>query len=311
MYCELVCGPPGSGKTTYCEGKRQFLSVYDPTRPVVLVNLDPANEGIFPYPCDVDIRSIVQHAVVADEEFLGPNGAYLFCGDVLLQSLDELSRSIQVAVELAVRRSESDTVGPVEYNGRIPMNAPYLIIDCPGQVEFYLHHDVVPALLHRLEKKLCCQLCVVHLMDAQVVTRDVSTYVSSCLLALSTMAAFELPHMNVLTKWDLVEDPEDHNLFLQPNSFKEDRFVRLWDKQHPYDREKGSSSRGTEQAQAATDDRANKRGGRRSGAFHLAEQVLEVVEGYGLVGFEPLNVQSSDMMFTLTQKIDHAMGFFA
>lgn len=83
MFGELVCGPPGSGKTTYCEGKRQFLSVYDPTRPVTLLNLDPANEGVFPYPCDVDIREVVNYTAIMQDAKLGPNGAYLYCMSVM------------------------------------------------------------------------------------------------------------------------------------------------------------------------------------------------------------------------------------
>ena len=72
MFAELVCGPPGSGKSTYCEGKRQFLSVYDPCRPVVIFNLDPANDGIFPYPCDINICDLVSHKETMEQTKLGP-----------------------------------------------------------------------------------------------------------------------------------------------------------------------------------------------------------------------------------------------
>ncbi len=43
----VVIGPPGSGKTTFCEGMSQFLKSLG--REVAIVNLDPANENM-PYP---------------------------------------------------------------------------------------------------------------------------------------------------------------------------------------------------------------------------------------------------------------------
>lgn len=43
----VVIGPPGSGKTTFCEGMSQFLKSLG--REVSIVNLDPANENT-PYP---------------------------------------------------------------------------------------------------------------------------------------------------------------------------------------------------------------------------------------------------------------------
>uniref|UniRef100_A0A803TAL4 GPN-loop GTPase 2 n=1 Tax=Anolis carolinensis TaxID=28377 RepID=A0A803TAL4_ANOCA len=46
-FGQAVIGPPGSGKTTYCLGMQEFLSAIG--RKVVVVNLDPANDGI-PYP---------------------------------------------------------------------------------------------------------------------------------------------------------------------------------------------------------------------------------------------------------------------
>lgn len=57
-------------------------------------------------------------------------------------------------------------------------------------------------LISALQKQLQCSLCTVHLIDANIATRDIATYVSSCVLSLTTMVDHELPHLNVLTKWD-------------------------------------------------------------------------------------------------------------
>ena len=42
MYGQVVIGPPGSGKTTYCNGMQQYLRLL--VRDCWVVNLDPANE---------------------------------------------------------------------------------------------------------------------------------------------------------------------------------------------------------------------------------------------------------------------------
>ena len=41
-HAQVVMGPPGSGKTSYCIAMKEFLTNIG--RKVVVVNLDPANE---------------------------------------------------------------------------------------------------------------------------------------------------------------------------------------------------------------------------------------------------------------------------
>lgn len=52
------------------------------------------------------------------------------------------------------------------------------------------------------------QLACVHLCDAHYVT-DVSKYISVLLLSLRTMLHLELPHVNVLSKVDLIRQYGD------------------------------------------------------------------------------------------------------
>ena len=56
LFGQLIFGPPGSGKTTYCDGMSNFLEQLK--RPVAVVNLDPANDSL-PYTPAIDIRSLV------------------------------------------------------------------------------------------------------------------------------------------------------------------------------------------------------------------------------------------------------------
>ncbi|KAK7201172.1 putative ATP binding protein [Novymonas esmeraldas] len=326
MFGELICGPPGSGKTTYCEGKRQFLSVYDPTRPVVLLNLDPANEDVFPYPCDVDVRELVDHATVMREEGLGPNGTYLFCAAVMEANVTWVVEKVEEAVErrlqevLATELSTA-TAGPA-------LRAPYLLIDCPGQVEFYIDAQVMQTLTGALAKRLQCSLCTVHLVDAGIATRDLPTYVASCVLSLTTMIDHELPHVNVLSKWDTVpaevlEDTDDDGAaYLNASAMLSENMDRLWRRQlrrRRYEHRMAqhfvtpaqpvprlTPQERAEDAQLLNVDLA-KDGGR---VYRYTRLLMDVVEGYGLVGYVPLDVQSQEMMLRLTQEVDNALGNF-
>ena len=82
-FGQLVVGPPGSGKSTYCNGMQQYLSALG--RKVAVINLDPANDAVS-YDCAVDIMDLVSLEEVMRETKLGPNGGEC-CLAVLLLNL--------------------------------------------------------------------------------------------------------------------------------------------------------------------------------------------------------------------------------
>ena len=57
VFAQVVIGPPGSGKTTYCEGMRQYLEGVG--RQVAIINLDPANDAL-PYTAAADVRAALE-----------------------------------------------------------------------------------------------------------------------------------------------------------------------------------------------------------------------------------------------------------
>lgn len=81
----------------------------------------------------------------------------------------------------------------------------YVIFDCPGQVELYLHSDVMNKITKALEKKFHLRLTCVHLMDSNMLQQP-GSYLSAVLTALTATMHLELPHINVLTKIDLLKD---------------------------------------------------------------------------------------------------------
>jgi GTPase SAR1 family protein len=125
-FGEIVVGSPGSGKSTYCYGKHQLFSALN--RPISIVNLDPANDNI-PYPCAVDIASLVTLQDVMVEHGLGPNGGMLYCMEYLEANYDWLEDRLK------------------ELGGDA-----YVLFDLPGQVELSTNHTSLKRIIDKLGK---------------------------------------------------------------------------------------------------------------------------------------------------------------
>lgn len=80
----------------------------------------------------------------------------------------------------------------------------YLLVDCPGQLELFTHIPVLRTFVDYM-KQDGWNVCAVFCLDSHFIT-DSAKFIAGCFQALSTMVALELPHMNVLTKVDLLED---------------------------------------------------------------------------------------------------------
>ncbi|KAK4534168.1 hypothetical protein CDCA_CDCA01G0193 [Cyanidium caldarium] len=193
LFLQLVVGPPGSGKTTYCAAMSQLCAVLG--RRHLVVNLDPAvdHQESPPYTADVDVRDLVAAETVMQRWALGPNGALTYCLEYLLENVDWLQTRLQTL-------REGDSGDPVDY----------VIVDMPGQVELYSHHHAASELVRRLCRStdaapaLDVRGVCVNLIDSQCCA-DAGKYLASSLVALMTMLRMELPHVNVLSKVDLFE----------------------------------------------------------------------------------------------------------
>lgn len=83
----------------------------------------------------------------------------------------------------------------------------YYIFDCPGQIELYVHCDYMLRIVNHLKDNLNIKLAIVFMVDAQFAT-DIMKFISSVLCAFSCMANFELPHFNLITKTDKLDQSE-------------------------------------------------------------------------------------------------------
>ncbi|KAF3985023.1 hypothetical protein FT663_03168 [Candidozyma haemuli var. vulneris] len=182
MFGQIVVGPPGSGKSTYCNGMLQFLSAVG--RKCCIVNLDPAAEYQSYSSCALDIRDLASSEKIMRENNLGPNGALLYA----LECIDgaTLDRFI-------------NTVANLNKAGN------YLIFDCPGQVELFTHQHSLFRIFHKLVSKFDARLCVVSLVDSIYLT-SASQYISITLLCLRSMLQLGLPQVNVISKIDKLKE---------------------------------------------------------------------------------------------------------
>ncbi|KAJ1727427.1 GPN-loop GTPase 2, partial [Coemansia biformis] len=114
-FGQVVIGPPGSGKTTYCSGIQQFLNALG--RKTVVVNLDPANESM-QYASAVDIGDLITLDDAMDAHGLGPNGGMVYCIEYLEKNMGWLLDQLKPYAD----------------------DECYFIFDCPGQVELYTHN---------------------------------------------------------------------------------------------------------------------------------------------------------------------------
>ena len=147
------------------------------------------------------------------------------------------------------------------------------------------------------------QLVVVHLTDSIILSRP-SLYVSSLLLALRSMLQMDLPHLNVLTKID--------NLQNYPNlPFNLDFYTEVQDLHYllPHlNREQTSGIPGPTSVGANDDvDMDDEEPTSKFSALNKA--IVELVEDFALVGFETLAVEDKKSMMTLLRAIDRAGGY--
>ncbi|KAF2428287.1 hypothetical protein EJ08DRAFT_671452 [Tothia fuscella] len=279
-FAQLVIGPPGSGKSTYCDGMHQFMSAIG--RRCSIVNLDPANDKTT-YPAALDVRDLVTlDEIMEGEEALGPNGGVLY-------ALEELEGNFEW-LEQGLRGLGDD----------------YVIFDCPGQVELFTHHGSLRNIFFRLQK-LGYRLVVLHLTDSYVLTEP-SMYISALLLALRSMLQMDLPHLNVLTKIDNLRN-------YPPLTFNLDFYTEVQDLEYllpALDAERSGNSQTPEDSnqEATTSPEKRKEEAEPPSKFAaLNRAIIDLVQDFSLVGFETLAVEDKQSMASLLKAIDRASGY--
>ncbi|VFV23746.1 gpn-loop gtpase 3 [Lynx pardinus] len=275
-YAQLVMGPAGSGKSTYCATMVQHCEALN--RSVQVVNLDPAAEH-FNYsvmadqlsPLQVaqqsasnfrftslsgpDIRELIEVDDVMEDDCLrfGPNGGLVFCMEYFANNFDWLENCL----------------GHVEDD--------YILFDCPGQIELYTHLPVMKQLVQQLEQWEF-RVCGVFLIDSQFMVESFK-FISGILAALSAMISLEIPQVNIMTKMDLLSKKAKKEIekFLDP-----DMYSLLDD--------------------SASDLRSKK-------FKKLTKAICGLIDDYSMVRFLPYDQSDEESMNIVLQHIDFAIQY--
>lgn len=269
----LVMGPAGAGKTTFCSALISHLR--SNRRSAIYVNLDPAADS-FVYEPDVDIKELISLEDVMEEMGLGPNGGLIYCFEFLLENLDFLTDPLETVSE--------------EY---------LIIIDMPGQIELYTHVPIVPALVKHLSRgSLNINMCAAYLLESTFVV-DRPKFFAGTLSAMSAMLMLELPHINVLSKMDLVKDTiarKDLKRFINPDAglLEDDPTENI-----AFDTPGDDSANPSESV--------NVMGG--SAFKRLNRVVAQLIDDFSMVSFLQLDVQDEDSVGGILSYIDDTIQF--
>ncbi|PKU73195.1 hypothetical protein MA16_Dca019776 [Dendrobium catenatum] len=227
---------------------------------VAVVNLDPANDAL-PYECAINIEDLIKLGDVMAEHSLGPNGGLVYCMDYLEKNIDWLLSKLKPLLK-----------GQYYH---------YFLFDFPGQVELFFLHSNAKKVIWKLIRELDLRLTAVHLVDAHLCC-DPGKYVSALLLSLTTMIHLELPHINVLSKIDLIESYGKLAYNLEFYTDVED----LSYLQHHLDQDPRSSK-----------------------YRKLTKELCDVIQDFSLVNFTTLDIQDKESVGNLVKLIDKSNGY--
>lgn len=241
-------------QSTYCSALVDYAA--ESNRTIEVVNLDPAAE-YFDYQPIVDVRELIHVEDTMQDEDLnfGPNGGLVFCIEYLAENSDWLH----------------DKLGEQEDD--------YILFDCPGQIELYTHLKAMKKLVGMLQM-WNFNIVSVFLVDVQFMT-DGAKFLSGTMSALSVMVNLELPHINLLSKMDLLGKGARKQLskFLEP-----DAHAIMGDLE-------ASTCKFNEKYR------------------NLTESIGKLIEDYSLVRFLPINLKDNDSITDILITIDNALQY--
>lgn len=228
-----------------------------------MVNLDPAAEN-FEYTPLVDIRELIQleDAMMDADLHYGPNGGLIFCLEYLIENQDWLKEQLCGSDEEVDGDPDND----------------YILFDLPGQIELYTHLQVGKQLVELLTS-WNFRVCSVFMIDSQFMV-DGAKFLSGTMAALSVMANIELPHINILSKMDLLSKVSRDKMdkYLEPDAHAllgELDNESAWGRKHK----------------------------------RLSEAIGTLIEDFSLVRFTPLNLKDEESVNDLLLTIDNIIQY--
>lgn len=266
------------GQSTFCAALITHLQLN--RRSAFYINLDPAAES-FEHTPDLDIKELISLRDAMEEVGLGPNGGLIYCFEFLMENLDWLTEALDSLTE------------------------DYLIIfDMPGQIELYTHIPILPNLMKFLSQpgSLDVRMAAVYLLEATFVV-DRAKFFAGTLSAMSAMLMLEVPHINVLSKMDLVKGQvkkKELKKFLTPDTALLD--------DDPIERSRRNAEGGEEDDESKPPDEKDQV--MKGSSFRrLNRAVAGLIESFSMVNFLKLDVTNEDSVAAILSYIDDCIQF--
>ena len=177
VFIAFIIGTAGSGKSfltsVLVEKMRQEK------QKAATLNLDPGVINL-PYSPDIDVRDYVTVDAIMEEYGLGPNGALIMATDMIASEIEHLKEEIE------------------------DLEPDILIADTPGQMELFAFRASGPFIAHGLSDE---PKAIIYLFDS-VFSFNPLNYISNMFLSSAVYIRFLLPQIHVLSKCDLLPEPD-------------------------------------------------------------------------------------------------------
>ena len=208
---------------------------------------------------------------------LGPNGGLIYCFEFLLENMDFLTDPLDEVTD--------------EY---------LIIFDMPGQIELYTHVPILPNLVkHLMRGSLNINMCAAYLLESTFII-DRPKFFAGTLSAMSAMLMLEMPHVNILSKMDLVKGQvarRDLKRFVDPDA-------ALLNDSAPGDDEE------EDMADSSNPDPASAKNIMGGQSFKkLNKAVAQLIDDFRMVSFLQLDVQDEESVGAVLSYIDDAIQY--
>jgi GTPase SAR1 family protein len=216
-----------------------------------------------------------------EELELGPNGGLIYAFEYLLNNMDFLTDPLDSVTE--------------DY---------LIIIDMPGQIELYTHVPILPTLTRQLtEGSLNTRLCAAYLLESTFIV-DRAKFFAGTLSAMSAMLMLGIPHVNILSKMDLVKGTVTRKEMRRFISADLDLLDDI-----PSADQRLNFAENDDEEEENPDPTASENVMAGASFQQLNKAVGKLIDDYSLVSFLQLDVQNEDSVAGILSYIDDAIQF--
>jgi GTPase SAR1 family protein len=214
-----------------------------------------------------DIKELIAVEDAMEELQYGPNGGLMFCLEYLLDNIEWLTSDLG------------------EYQDE------FLIVDCPGQIELYTHSDIMSRIVSVFQMA-DYKPCGIYLMES-LFLQDITKFFAGVLTATSAMLQIGIPHLNVISKMDLLEsrrsgeDPDVDDAYVTDDLHHLHRYF------YP------DPSLLNEQMSEST----------RPKFLELNRAIVQLIDEFDMVNFIPLNIKKESSLQNIMMHIEMATQF--